>query len=134
MLSLKIDLVEPGRPVEETIAQYVNWHIRGVSEEIKNTAQNLAPVDSGRLQESIQVLDADGKPAQLLQLKDTAKGNVIYYVATNVAYSYEQEFGWGEKRGGFNFGTPYLRPAFYQHVRPGMMGLKRDVQRVIDDG
>lgn len=68
--------------------------------EIRNTAIDLVPVDTGRLKTSIRV------QKETSSTLPTNKG-VVYEIGTNVEYAAYIEFGTGKQRA-----KPYLRPAF----------------------
>lgn len=68
--------------------------------EIRNTAIDLVPVDTGRLKTSIRV------QKETSSTLPTNKG-VVYQIGTNVEYAANVEFGTGKQRS-----KPYLRPAF----------------------
>ena len=68
--------------------------------EIRNTAIDLVPVDTGRLKTSIRV------QRETSATLPTNKG-VVYEIGTNVEYASKVEFGTGKQRA-----KPYLRPAF----------------------
>ena len=68
--------------------------------EIRSTAIDLVPVDTGRLKNSIRV------QKETSATLPTNKG-VVYEIGTNVEYASKVEFGTGKQRA-----QPYLRPAF----------------------
>ncbi len=84
--------------------------------EIRSTAIDLVPVDTGRLKNSIRV------QKETSATLPTNKG-VVYEIGTNVDYAAKVEFGSGEMVESFKLSRgytftgkqrakPYLRPAF----------------------
>ena len=87
---------------------------------IRNTAIDLVPVDSGRLKGSI-IVQKD--TSNTLPTND----GITYLIGTNVEYAKKVEFGSGKKvvsielTRGYNFtgiqrAKPYLRPAFLKEL------------------
>ena len=76
--------------------------------DIQRVAKRLAPVDTGRLQNSIAV----------------ERGALKRKVGTNVEYAEHQEFG-----TRYQSGTPFLRPAWYAALGTGGANVTETVQK-----
>ena len=84
----------------ESKLRQINIQSYKSANEIRNTAIDLVPVDTGRLKTSIRV------QKETSSTLPTNKG-IVYQIGTNVDYASKVEFGTGKQRA-----QPYLRPAF----------------------
>lgn len=97
-----------GRFVEAHVTPAVAASVRASCALIEQSAKLFAPVDTGRLRDSIQT-----------NIDDTGK-TVVGTVGTEVPYAAFQEFG-----TRFQSGTPFLRPAIDEH-RAAIKDIFRD--------
>ena len=97
-----------GQFVNGSVAQAVRASVVEACDMIEGLAKGYAPVDTGRLRDSIATT-----------IDDTGK-TVVGTVGTDVDYAVYQEFGTIYQRG-----TPFMRPAL-DEARPAIKELFRD--------
>lgn len=84
-----------GRFVDAKVSPAVRASVAAACELIQSTAKEYAPVDTGRLRDSIQTT-----------IEETGS-TIVGTVGTDVEYAVFQEFGTIHQPG-----TPFMRPAF----------------------
>jgi len=85
---------------------------------IRNTAMDLVPVDTGRLKNDIRV---EKESSNILP---SNKG-IVYKIFTNVVYAKYIEFGTPVGTGPHGGPRPYLRPAFMKEWPLYKAGIKK---------
>ena len=122
-LLIENNLGEVTGEMRKRIDHWLDVTLWKLANDIRETTQDLAPVDTGRLEQSYKV-------KKLTRTSGTLRG---YTVETNVPYAPYQEFGFWQRNGVWNPGNPHLGPAAIQHA-PQLRSLQLSLQRAIDAG
>ena len=99
-------------------------------EEVLPLADRLVPVEFGALQDSLTVRAAKVKRGNkavgaTVQTRDGMFQGDEFYGGF-------QEFGWTQRDGVFNEGTPFLRPALYEDQPGKMRTFNNESKRLLD--
>jgi len=95
----------------DEIKEWQHSYLQEVAQEVADTASNLAPSRTGRLQNSIYYVEAD--PDNMAPAERIAETRTEYKIGTDVYYGRWMEFGWVDQYGNYHSPFPFLRPALY---------------------
>ena len=105
-LQINTNLEEYFKKLAPKIQEWQVNFLTTVAEEVRDLASDLAPMDTGLLQNSIDYRQVEQRKKLRTKFQIGVFGSPFY--------ARLQEDGFTQRDGSWNPGNPYLRPALYQ--------------------